>query len=126
MCNIKTDVNNRLVETFDKAFYNINKILTGEKSMEYLDKILFHLNGDINKYFLTSDAKSYAQHTYKVDYTKLPDSGAGLTKERIVYNRRKRKLFPFIEEIRMKMVDKLNESENYFVVDSLPLASIKW
>jgi hypothetical protein len=62
---------------------NINKILTGEKSMEYLDKILFHLNGDINKYFLTSDAKSYAQHTYKVDYTKLPDSGAGLTKERI-------------------------------------------
>lgn len=62
---------------------NINKILTGEKSMEYLDKILFHLNGDINQYFLTSDAKSYAQHTYKVDYTKLPDSGAGLTKERI-------------------------------------------
>ena len=45
--------------------------------------------------------------------------------ERSVYNRRKRKLFPFIEEIRMKMVDKLNESENYFVVDSMPLEVCK-
>ena len=45
--------------------------------------------------------------------------------ERSVYNRRKRKLFPFIEEIRMKMVDKLNESENYFIVDSMPLEVCK-
>ena len=41
--------------------------------------------------------------------------------ERSVYNRRKRKLFPFIEEIRKKMADKFNESEDYFVVDSMPL-----
>src|SRR5690606_18511732 len=41
--------------------------------------------------------------------------------ERSVYNRRKRKLFPFMEEIRMKMVEKLNDLENYFVVDSMPL-----
>ena len=41
--------------------------------------------------------------------------------ERSVYNRRKRKLFPFIEEIRMKMVNKFNELDNYFVVDSMPL-----
>lgn len=45
--------------------------------------------------------------------------------ERSVYNRRKRKLFPFIEEIRMKMVEKLNEFENYFVVDSMPLEVCK-
>ena len=45
--------------------------------------------------------------------------------ERSIYNRRKRKLFPFIEEIRMKMVDKLNESENYFIVDSMPLEVCK-
>ena len=45
--------------------------------------------------------------------------------ERSVYNRRKRKLFPFIEEIRMKMVDKFNESENYFIVDSMPLEVCK-
>jgi hypothetical protein len=45
--------------------------------------------------------------------------------ERSVYNRRKRKLFPFIEEIRMKMVEKLNDFENYFVVDSMPLEVCK-
>lgn len=45
--------------------------------------------------------------------------------ERSVYNRRKRKLFPFMEKIRMKMVGKLNEFENYFVVDSMPLEVCK-
>lgn len=45
--------------------------------------------------------------------------------ERSVYNRRKRKLFPFMEEIRKKMVEKFNESENYFVVDSMPLEVCK-
>ena len=34
MCNIKTDVNNRLVETFNKAFYNINKILLDNEGYE--------------------------------------------------------------------------------------------
>jgi hypothetical protein len=45
--------------------------------------------------------------------------------ERSVYNRRKRKLFPYIEEIRMEMVKKFNEFENYFVVDSMPLEVCK-
>jgi hypothetical protein len=45
--------------------------------------------------------------------------------ERSVYNRRKRKLFPYIEEIRMAMVNKFNEFENYFVVDSMPLEVCK-
>ena len=33
--------------------------------------------------------------------------------ERSVYNTRKRKLFPYIEEIRKKMVEKLNEFEKW-------------
>ena len=45
--------------------------------------------------------------------------------ERNVYNRRKRQLFFHIEEIRMKMVEKFNEFENYFVVDSMPLEVCK-
>lgn len=45
--------------------------------------------------------------------------------ERSVYNRRKRKLFPFIELLRMKMVEKFNEFEQYFVVDSMPLEVCK-
>lgn len=45
--------------------------------------------------------------------------------ERSVYNRRKRKLFPFIEEIRLKMVEKFNDFENYFIVDRMPLEVCK-
>lgn len=45
--------------------------------------------------------------------------------ERTVYNRRKRRLFFHIEEIRMKMVGKFNEFEQYFVVDSMPLEVCK-
>lgn len=45
--------------------------------------------------------------------------------ERSVYNRRKRKLFPYIENIRMKMAAKFNEFENYFVIDSMPLEVCK-
>jgi hypothetical protein len=45
--------------------------------------------------------------------------------ERSVYNRRKRKLLPYIEDIRKKMVLKFNEFENYFIVDSMPLEIVK-
>ena len=45
--------------------------------------------------------------------------------ERTVYNRRKRQLFFHIEEIRMKIVKKFNEFENYFVIDSMPLEVCK-
>ena len=45
--------------------------------------------------------------------------------ERSVNNRRKRQLFTYIEEIRMKMVEKFNEFENYFVVDSMLLEVCK-
>lgn len=45
--------------------------------------------------------------------------------ERSVYNRRKRKLVPFIEEIRLMMAAKFNEFEDYFIVDSMPLEVCK-
>ena len=45
--------------------------------------------------------------------------------ERSVYNRRKRKLFPYIEKLRIKMAEKFNEIENYFVIDSMPLEVCK-
>ena len=45
--------------------------------------------------------------------------------ERSVYNRRKRKLFPYIEKLRIKMAEKFNKFENYFVIDSMPLEVCK-
>lgn len=45
--------------------------------------------------------------------------------ERSVYNKRKRKLFNWMEEIRKNLVSKFNEFEDYFVVDSMPLEVCK-
>ncbi len=45
--------------------------------------------------------------------------------ERSVYNRRKRKLFPFIEQIRVKLSDLFNEFEDYYLIDSIPLEVCK-
>jgi hypothetical protein len=41
--------------------------------------------------------------------------------ERSVYNRRRRKLFPHMEELRKKLAVKLTGNEKYFIVDSMPL-----
>ena len=45
--------------------------------------------------------------------------------ERSVYNRRKRKLFPLIEQMRQKLANYFNEHENYYLVDSMPLEVCK-
>lgn len=45
--------------------------------------------------------------------------------ERSVYNRRRRKLFPYLEEIRVQLCNRLNEFEDYFIVDSMPLEVCK-
>ena len=45
--------------------------------------------------------------------------------ERSVYNRRKRKLFPHMEDIRKLMVARFDETENIFIVDSMPLEICK-
>ena len=45
--------------------------------------------------------------------------------ERSVYNRRKRRLTFFIDEIRLKLARQFNEFENCFVVDSMPLEICK-
>lgn len=45
--------------------------------------------------------------------------------ERSVYNRRKRKLFVYMEQIRKLLAEKFNSTEKYFVVDSMPLEVCK-
>lgn len=45
--------------------------------------------------------------------------------ERSVYNRRKRKLFFAIEEIRKELSERFTKYENYFIVDSMPLEVAK-
>lgn len=45
--------------------------------------------------------------------------------DRTVYNRRKRRLMPYQNVIRMKIAESLNESEDVFIVDSMPLEICK-
>ena len=45
--------------------------------------------------------------------------------ERSVYNRRKRNLFEFQEQIRQKLVPLFHEFENCFIIDSMPLEICK-
>ena len=45
--------------------------------------------------------------------------------ERSVFNRRKRKLFLHVENLRQLMVNRFNDNENIFVVDSMPLEICK-
>lgn len=42
-----------------------------------------------------------------------------------VYNRRKRKLLPFIRQIQQRLAEQFNEFENYFLIDSMLLEICK-
>jgi hypothetical protein len=57
-------------------------------------------------------------------FRKMPDSLTSKI-ERSVYNKRKRKLFFAMSELREKISEKFNEFEQYFVVDSMPLEVAK-
>lgn len=45
--------------------------------------------------------------------------------ERSVYNKRRRKLFDLTEMVRQRLADCFNNSEDYFIVDSMPLEVCK-
>jgi len=45
--------------------------------------------------------------------------------ERSVYNRRRRRLFPYLERIRLKLSGSLNNGQGHFIVDSMPLEICK-
>lgn len=57
-------------------------------------------------------------------FRQLPDCFTGKI-ERTVYNRRKRRLMPYQNIIRLKLAESFNESEDVFIVDSMPLEVCK-
>ena len=57
-------------------------------------------------------------------FRKLPCSFRGKI-HRTVYNRRKRRLMPYQNAIRMKLAESFNDSEDIFIVDSMPLQVCK-
>ena len=79
------------------------------------DKELLALN--LTSEYLGIDSES---HLFRI----LPKS-LRVKIDRSVYNRRKRKLFEFQEILRLKLANKFNEFEDYFIVDSMPLEVCK-
>lgn len=57
-------------------------------------------------------------------FRQLPDYFVGKI-ERTVYNRRKRRLLPYQNTIRLKLAESFNEFEDVFIVDSMPLEVCK-
>lgn len=57
-------------------------------------------------------------------FRQLPDYFVGKI-ERTVYNRRKRRLMPYQNTIRLKLAESFNEFEDVFIVDSMPLEVCK-
>lgn len=45
--------------------------------------------------------------------------------DRSVYNRRRRRLFPYLEQLRTKLSGLLNKNEDHFIIDSMPLEVCK-
>lgn len=79
------------------------------------DKELLALN--LTSEYLGIDSES---HLFRL----LPKS-LRVKIDRSVYNRRKRKLFEFQEILRLKLANRFNEFEDYFIIDSMPLEICK-
>ena len=57
-------------------------------------------------------------------FRKLPgDLCSGI--ERSVYNRRRRRLFPYLKKIRSDLSSSMNINQDHFIVDSMPLEVCK-
>lgn len=58
-------------------------------------------------------------------FNQLQNAGIANLIERSQFNKRRRKLFMFAEEVRTVLYTKFTEFENYFIVDSMPLEICK-
>jgi hypothetical protein len=95
-----------------------NFIRTGPKP-KFSDLEVIALN--LTSEYLSIDSENYLFKKLENDYK---DSFPHLI-ERSQYNKRKRKLFPYIEELRKRLSDCFAINEDYFVIDSMPLEICK-
>lgn len=61
----------------------VQEILNGEKAGDYVEKSLFYLIKPINEAYSELDIDTFTKGKYKQDYNSLPETGAGLSKERV-------------------------------------------
>jgi len=113
MHNFKTNYD-KILEVLTK-FESKNYFLSQIRIPKLSDKELIAIN-------LTSE---YMSIDSECQLFRILPSSLATKIERSVYNRRKRKLFHFQEQIRVKLVAVFNEFEDCFIVDSMPLEVCK-
>ena len=95
-----------------------------ETKSNFLNQIRRPRLSDIELIALDITAESLSIDSEYQLFRTLPSSLSSKI-ERSVYNRRRRRLFFVKERIRKALAEKLTGSENYFIVDSMPLEICK-
>ena len=112
---------NNLEASYNKILKTINKL---EEQESFLAQIRKPKLKDKEVISLVLVAEYLGIDSEYELFRKIPASLSSLI-ERSVYNRRKRKLFPFIEHIREKISRAVISDEEYHIIDSMPLEICK-
>ena len=113
------------MNNFRESYEQILKVLKSvEKKASFLKQVRQPKLSDIELISVALTAEYLSIDSEYQLFRKLPKNLASRI-ERSVFNRRKRKLFPFIEDIRSKLSHKIVPVEEYLIVDSMPVEVCK-
>ena len=113
------------MNNFMESYEQILKVLKSvEKKASFLKQVRQPKLSDIELISVALTAEYLSIDSEYQLFRKLPKNLASRI-ERSVFNRRKRKLFPFIEDIRSKLSHKIVPVEEYLIVDSMPVEVCK-
>ena len=105
----------KILEVLKKLEFKSENFLTQIRKPKLTDLQVIAIN--LTSEYMSIDSEYQLFRILPIEIKSLID--------RSVYNRRKRKLFIYLEDIRKRLSDKFNESEQYFIVDSMPLEVCK-
>ena len=113
------------MNNFMESYEQILKVLKSvEKKASFLKQVRQPKLSDIELISVALTAEYLSIDSEYQLFRKLPKNLASRI-ERSVFNRRKRKLFPFIEDIRSKLSHRIVPVEEYLIVDSMPVEVCK-
>ncbi len=128
--HLNTSIMHNLYSNFDK-FFNITKSVF-KNNINQFDNFFCYRNKPkmsdceiialaVTGESLGIDSESYfwgkLKNDHSEDFPNLID--------RCNFNRRRKKLYPFIEKLNQTIADQLNEGENVFLIDSVPIPVCK-
>lgn len=81
---IKNAENIKKIQEESKIYEDDNKdIINGKKAEEYYNQISFYLSKKVSESWMAIDRDSYTKIKYNKNFNTLPDSGFGITKDKV-------------------------------------------